>query len=149
MILGSDASLFRVVDCGDIPVTPYDNTIAIKQIQDGHQDLLHRAPATSLKEQFITLRDSERLEELRINRKTDPDFDFSEEDNVAYAAAYEDTWVPVSKDGKEHLRIVTCGGDHMIVLPLLHPINSTYGKISVIHFDFHLDMWKPMSVIDI
>ena len=131
-----------MVDCGDIPVTPYDNTIAIKQIQDAHKELLHRTPATSLKEQYIALRDAERLEQLRIQQKTDPNFEFSEEDNAAYAAS-QNTWVPVSNDGKEHPRIVTLGGDHTIVLPLLRSINSAYGKISVIHFDSHLDTWKP------
>ena len=132
-----------MVDCGDIPVTPYDNTIAIKQIQDAHQDLLHRTPATSLKEQYAALQNSKRLEELRIQQKADPDFEFSEEDNVAYAAAQDNAWFPVSKDGKEHPRILTLGGDHTIVLPLLRSINSAYGKISVIHFDSHLDTWKP------
>ncbi|KAF8494493.1 agmatinase [Gautieria morchelliformis] len=106
----------RLVDCGDIPVNPYDNTLALKQIQDAHRDLLHRTPATSLKDQYIALRDSE---------------------------PSNDTWIPVSIDGKEHPRIVTLGGDHTIVLPLLRSINSAYGKISVIHFDSHLDTWKP------
>ena len=136
-----------VVDCGDIPVTPYDNTLAIKQIQDAHQDLLHRPPATSLREQYAALRDSERLETLRLHRKTDPNFEFSEEDNEAYVVGNDKTWAPVSVDGKEHPRIVTLGGDHTIVLPLLRSINSAYGKISVIHFDSHLDTWKPTSVV--
>ena len=30
-----------------------------------------------------------------------------------------------------------------IVLPLLRSIHSAYGPISVIHFDSHLDTWKP------
>lgn len=140
-------SSFRVVDCGDIPVTPYDNTLAIQQIQDAHQDLLHRPPATSLKDQYAALRDVERLEMLRLRRKSQPDFEFSEEENAEYVAANEQSWAPVSKDGKEHPRIVTLGGDHTIVLPLLRSINSAYGKISVIHFDSHLDTWKPTLVI--
>jgi guanidinobutyrase / D-arginase len=81
-----------------------------------------------------------------MHQKTDPEFEFSEEDNAAYAAASNNTWVPVSTDGKEHPRIVTLGGDHTIVLPLLRSINSAYGKISVIHFDSHLDTWKPAYV---
>lgn len=132
-----------MVDCGDIPVTPYDNTLAIKQIQEAHTDLLHRTPATPLKDQYSSLRDSERMELLRLSQKTDPDFQFSEEDNASYAAEMENTWVPVSEDGREHPRIVTLGGDHTIVLPLLRSINSAYGQISVIHFDSHLDTWKP------
>lgn len=51
--------------------------------------------------------------------------------------------VPYAKDGKVHPRIVTLGGDHTIVLPLLRSINSVYGSVKVIHFDSHLDTWKP------
>lgn len=50
---------------------------------------------------------------------------------------------PISLDGKHHPRIITLGGDHTIVLPLLRSIYSAYGPISVIHFDSHLDTWKP------
>ncbi|KAL5529629.1 hypothetical protein ACEPAG_5614 [Sanghuangporus baumii] len=98
-----------IVDCGDIPVTPYDNAFAIKQIEEGHKALLHRAPATKL--------------------GRDP---VSGEDLVTLAT-----------DGKEHPRIITLGGDHTIVLPLLRSIYSAYGAVSVIHFDSHLDTWKP------
>jgi arginase family enzyme len=43
--------------------------------------------------------------------------------------------VPLAKDGKHHPRVITLGGDHTIVLPLLRSIHSAYGEISVIHFD--------------
>lgn len=46
--------------------------------------------------------------------------------------------LPISLDEKNHPRIITLGGDHTIVLPLLRSIYSTYGPISVIHFDSHL-----------
>jgi agmatinase len=49
----------------------------------------------------------------------------------------------ISKDGKTLPRIITLGGDHTITLPLLRSINTAYGPISVIHFDSHLDTWKP------
>jgi agmatinase len=42
---------------------------------------------------------------------------------------------PLSKDGKHHPRVITLGGDHTIVLPILRSIHSAYGEISVIHFD--------------
>lgn len=45
--------------------------------------------------------------------------------------------------GKVHPRIVSLGGDHTVVLPILRSIHSAYGPISVIHFDSHLDTWKP------
>ena len=57
------------------------------------------------------------------------------------ARAYEGK--SIAKDGKFHPRVLTLGGDHTIVLPLLRSIHSAYGPISVIHFDSHLDTWKP------
>ncbi|THU97693.1 agmatinase [Dendrothele bispora CBS 962.96] len=99
----------RIVDCGDIPVTPYDNKYAIKQIEDGHKMLLHRETFSPLGNDSLT----------------------------------GEPLVPISADGKHHPRIITLGGDHTIVLPLLRSIYSAYGAISVIHFDSHLDTWKP------
>jgi agmatinase len=95
----------KIVDCGDIPVTPYDNAHAIAQIEAGHKELLHRTPTTPLGNDTLT----------------------------------GQPLVPISKDGKNHPRIITLGGDHTIVLPLLRSIYSAYGAISVIHFDSHLD----------
>ena len=99
----------KIVDCGDIPVTPYDNAHAIKQIEDGHKALLHRTPFSALPNDSLT----------------------------------GAPLVPLAKDGKHHPRVITLGGDHTIVLPLLRSIHSAYGPISVIHFDSHLDTWKP------
>ena len=48
----------------------------------------------------------------------------------------------LAKDGREHPRILTLGGDHTIVLPILAALNSVYGQISVLHFDAHLDTWN-------
>ncbi|PQE05817.1 Agmatinase 1 protein [Rutstroemia sp. NJR-2017a BVV2] len=90
-----------VIDCGDIPVTSYDNTWALHQIEEGHNSILSRAPATDAK-------------------KLGP-----------------------AKHGKTLPRVITLGGDHTITLPLLRSINRAYGPVSVIHFDSHLDTWKP------
>lgn len=73
----------------------------MKQIEDGHNDLLMREPMTAAKE------------------------------------------VGPSKAGRTLARIITLGGDHTITLPLLRSINKAYGPISVIHFDSHLDTWRP------
>ncbi|KAJ3718106.1 hypothetical protein DFJ43DRAFT_777344 [Lentinula guzmanii] len=100
---------YRIVDCGDIPVSPYDSAYAVKQIEAGHKSILQRAafmPAAN---------DSKTGEPLDA----------------------------IALDGKSHPRIITLGGDHTITLPLLRSINSVYGPISVIHFDSHLDTWKP------
>ncbi|PBK72424.1 agmatinase [Armillaria solidipes] len=99
----------KIVDCGDIPVTPYDNKVAIKQIEEGHKALLHRETYSPLGNDSVT----------------------------------GQTLAPLSIDGKHHPRVITLGGDHTIVLPLLRSIYSAYGPISVIHFDSHLDTWKP------
>jgi agmatinase len=41
-------------------------------------------------------------------------------------------------------RLITLGGDHTILLPVLRALHQTYNKpISVIHFDSHLDTWAP------
>ncbi|KAL1971327.1 hypothetical protein VTN77DRAFT_279 [Rasamsonia byssochlamydoides] len=92
---------FKVIDCGDIPVTSYDNTWAIQQIEDGHNALLMRKPFTAADKKGL------------------------------------------SKTGRVLPRIITLGGDHTITLPLLRSINKAYGPVSVIHFDSHLDTWKP------
>ncbi|KAL3953741.1 hypothetical protein ACCO45_011697 [Purpureocillium lilacinum] len=34
-----------VLDCGDIPVTSYDNTFALRQIEEGHFNILTRSPS--------------------------------------------------------------------------------------------------------
>jgi arginase family enzyme len=79
----------------------YDNTYALHQIEEGHNSILSRAPATD------------------ANKKGP------------------------AKNGKTLPRVITLGGDHTITLPLLRSINRAYGPISVIHFDSHLDTWRP------
>ncbi|OQO13023.1 putative agmatinase 1 [Cryoendolithus antarcticus] len=91
----------KVIDCGDIPVTSYDNAWAIQQIEEGHNSILMREPATHAKEKGPSLK------------------------------------------GKTLPRVITLGGDHTITLPLLRSMNRAYGPITVIHFDSHLDTWKP------
>ncbi|EYE91750.1 agmatinase [Aspergillus ruber CBS 135680] len=91
----------RILDCGDIPVTSYDNGWAIQQIEHGHNNLLMRKPFTNADEYGL------------------------------------------SRAGKTLPRIITMGGDHTITLPLLRSINKAYGPVTVIHFDSHLDSWKP------
>ncbi|KZT58700.1 Arginase/deacetylase [Calocera cornea HHB12733] len=49
----------------------------------------------------------------------------------------------IAKDGKFHPRVLTLGGDHTITLPLLRGVAKVYGPVSVIHFDSHIDTWRP------
>ncbi|KAI0036812.1 Arginase/deacetylase [Vararia minispora EC-137] len=48
-----------------------------------------------------------------------------------------------AKDGRAHPRILTLGGDHTVVLPILRALNKVYGPIAVIHFDSHFDTGNP------
>jgi len=54
----------------------------------------------------------------------------------------------LAKDGNFHPRVLTLGGDHTITLPLLRGVAEVYGPVSVIHFDSHLDTWKPREMED-
>lgn len=45
----------------------------------------------------------------------------------------------MSTDQWEHPRIISLGGDHSIVLPILRSLKTVYGPVSVIHLDSHLD----------
>lgn len=38
-------------------------------------------------------------------------------------------------------RVVTIGGDHTIVLPLMRAVAAKHGPIALVHFDAHLDTW--------
>lgn len=44
---------------------------------------------------------------------------------------------------KVYPRILSLGGDHSITLPILRSVVEAHGPVSVIHFDSHLDTWKP------
>ncbi|EJF66810.1 Arginase/deacetylase [Dichomitus squalens LYAD-421 SS1] len=93
----------RIIDCGDVPVNPFDNALAIDQMEVAYSTLLGRTPASEGSVMSITQH--------------------------------------FAKDGKQHPRIVSLGGDHTIVLPILRSLNKVYGPVSVIHFDAHLDTW--------
>ncbi|KAL3457281.1 arginase family-domain-containing protein [Aspergillus heterothallicus] len=85
-----------IVDCGDIPITPFDAAHAFKQMEQGYRQVL-----------------------------------------------YHPTSANATAQGWTHPRIVSLGGDHSIVLPILRSLKTVYGPISVIHLDSHLDTWDP------
>ncbi|KAM9912305.1 hypothetical protein OXX69_002703 [Metschnikowia pulcherrima] len=82
----------KIIDCGDIPVTPMDNHLAFKQMTMAFEELL-----------------------LEHN----------------------------STQGEKTPRYIALGGDHSVILPHLRALHKVYGPINVIHFDAHLDTWKP------
>lgn len=83
---------YKIVDCGDIPMTPFDNKLALNQLYRG-QRALHNHSSLVHKEQPP--------------------------------------------------KLITLGGDHTITLMALRSAYEHYGKVSVIHFDSHLDTWDP------
>lgn len=82
------------MDCGDVPITPFDAAHAFKQMEQGYRQVLYHPTSDT-------------------------------------------------NSGWEHPRIISLGGDHSIVLPILRSLKSVYGPISVIHLDSHLDTWDP------
>ncbi|KAG8864193.1 hypothetical protein FRB96_006014 [Tulasnella sp. 330] len=101
----------KIIDCGDVPISPFDNTLAIDQISVAYSTLLSRPlpPVTS-----------------------------AVHSSSSVTASLSQHKIP-------HPRIVSLGGDHTIVLPILRSLNKIYGPISVIHFDAHLDTWPPVK----
>lgn len=82
-----------IMDCGDIPVTPMDNSLAFRQMTMAFEELL-----------------------------------------LKHTLAQDATRPP---------RYIALGGDHSIILPHLRALHKVYGPLNVIHFDAHLDTWKP------
>lgn len=83
----------EIIDCGDIPVTPMDNSLAFKQMTLAFEELL--------------------LEHKSVNSSEYPP------------------------------RYVALGGDHSVLLPHIRALHKIYGPLNIIHFDAHLDTWKP------
>ncbi|KAK3381817.1 Ureohydrolase [Podospora didyma] len=83
----------KIVDCGDVPMTWLDNTVALKQLEKAHA--------------------------MVAGRKTK------------------------SKHISAIPRVIALGGDHTTTLPALRAAFRHWGKISVIHFDAHIDTWNP------
>jgi guanidinobutyrase / D-arginase len=104
-------------------VSPFDNALAVGQIEAAYTTLLERPIASP---------------------------------HGSFSSAH------LAKDGKEHPRIVSLGGDHTIVcnhtafrqifpltdaqvLPILRSLHKVYGPVSVVHFDAHLDTWPAVG----
>lgn len=103
----------HVVDCGDVPASPFDNALAVDQIEVAYSTLLKRPVPKSA---------SEETEPVTSAGKS------------------------LALDGRPHPRIISLGGDHTIVLPVLRALNKVYGPVSVIHFDAHLDTWRDYPI---
>ncbi|KAG8779353.1 hypothetical protein FRC15_010232 [Serendipita sp. 397] len=94
-----------IVDCGDVPITPYDNALALQEMEVAYETM--------------------------INRPTVPGHGLS---------------FPRGIDGKPHPFVLTLGGDHTIVYPILRSLFKRHGPITVLHFDSHIDTWSPGKI---
>lgn len=112
MGLNPFAQGLKIIDCGDIPASQLDNSVALKQMERGYDKLLFSSAKTT---------------------------------SLTTADGKEHTRALFTKTGRVHPKIMTLGGDHTIVLPILRSLNKAYGPVSVIHFDSHLDTWRPDS----
>ncbi len=92
-----------IMDCGDIPITPFDAQHAFRQMEQGYRQILFHNTSQAMPS----------------------------------AASPAHAW--------ERPRILSLGGDHSIVLPILRSLKEVYGPISVIHLDSHLDTWDPYA----
>ncbi|KAI0003815.1 arginase family-domain-containing protein [Russula compacta] len=99
----------EIIDCGDVPVSPFNNALALDQMEIAYHTLLQR--------------DVPHPDRERTTGSTRP----------------------FAKDNREHPKIITLGGDHSILLPILRSLHKVYGPISIIHFDAHLDTWAPST----
>ena len=107
----------QFLDCDDVYASPFDPALAIDQIEAAYTSLLQRQPASAL-------------------------------DRPPHEAVDPATWSAFSTadlalDARAHPKIISLGGDHTIVLPILRSLHRIYGPIAVIHFDAHLDTWPP------
>lgn len=94
----------KVLDCGDVPISPYDNALAMDQIETAYSSLLAREVSTEFM-QGAFARMSLAQDELLTRTR---------------GAEHGDT-KSLALDGKEHPKIVTLGGDHTYAGPATIP----------------------------
>jgi agmatinase len=107
----------RVLDCGDIPVTSYVfMPLSRAWLWAGVSNFVYRYDNTWAIQQIEDGHNAilSRAPHTAANKKG-----------------------PALK-GRTLPRVITLGGDHTIVLPILRSVNRNYGPVSVIHFDSHL-----------
>ncbi|SOV04730.1 related to CAR1 - Arginase [Ustilago sp. UG-2017a] len=108
------ATGLRFLDCDDIPTSGYDPALAIDQIEAAYTSLLQRSPAS----------------DPSLLSTAQPSAAVSPEAWAAFSTA------PYATDAKPHPKIVSLGGDHTIVLPILRSLHRFYGPIAIQHGTF-------------
>ncbi|KAF2486829.1 arginase family-domain-containing protein [Neohortaea acidophila] len=51
----------KIIDCGDIPVTPFDNTLALRQMTEAYTNLAHSSPSAANKDSPVKYRRTPKL----------------------------------------------------------------------------------------
>lgn len=108
-------------------MNPFDNALAVDQMEVAYSTLLAREIASEGKEGSATAAVTKRFAK---DGKEHPRV-------VTYVILPSCTEHTLTDMGRIH----SLGGDHTIVLPILRSLNKVYGPVSVIHFDAHLDTW--------
>jgi agmatinase len=95
-------------------VSPFDNALALDQIETAYATLLARpVPSNS----------------------TDSRIQALARDGAAHPRIVRSAHACPSSAGSDSCALPSLGGDHTIVLPILRALHRVYGPISVIHFD--------------
>ncbi len=104
---------FTAVDCGDVRMSYVDNEAALQALEDCKAAIYH------------------------YHRQGSPDSPTAYKDLISreVTSSNPNSLASLAKDGKPHPRIITLGGDHSVLLPILRAQASAYGSVSVIHFD--------------
>ena len=112
-----------------VPIIPFDNVLALDQMEVAYSTLLDRP---------IAARESVWANGAEIAK------DRREHPRIVRFVLF------TTLRHKHLIPIRSLGGDHTIVLPILRALNKVYGPVSVIHFDAHLDTWDgyPGTVSD-
>ncbi|KAN0064055.1 hypothetical protein ACQY0O_003665 [Thecaphora frezii] len=127
----------KVIDCGDVPVTVSPNRRRRRSRDLRSFWVPWFGACHAVRQAFdnnLAIRQMEEGYSALLQRNT--------------TAATTDTGVAdaealYTRTGRPHPKIVTLGGDHTLVLPVLRALNRVYGPVAVVHFDAHLDSWNP------
>lgn len=112
----------KILDCGDIPIAPFDNALAERQMEEAFLELGRRPTYSSM------------------SKRGDEKGDGSGGSGGGGGGKARTKRI---SDGRP--KLVTLGGDHSVALPALRALYKIYNKpITVIHFDAHLDTWNPV-----
>lgn len=113
------ASWAKVVDVGDVGLTWFDNTVALRQLDKAHRVSLTRV----------------------VWKRIHPSILLGTDTLLKIVSGRQAANASVSKTP----RILTLGGDHTTTLSALRSTYHHWGDVSVIHFDSHIGQSCPVQ----